>query len=404
MHFFAGVSAVAGALRRRVWLDLKYFKWHVNCYIIFVAPPGVVSKSTTVATAMDLLRRVPGINFGPNSITWQALVQKLAECNESFEFSDTGLPADNKWYPQCAMTLESGEFGNLVDPSNREQIDALVELWDGKQGVFKKVTKFSGTDTIENAWVNMIACTTPAWIAGNFPEHAIGGGFTSRCLFVYAEEKEKYVAYPDEAVPSNFDELQTKLVQDLEHISTVLVGPYKLAPEARDFGREWYLGHWKGKPDDLDDDRFRGYLARKQTHIHKLAMIMAAASRDERIITVEDLKDSIVMIKGLETDMQKVYSRIGRTNQSVQADRFIRFVHKRGFVTYAQAYQFIHTAFPNSRDFEGIVIGAVRAGFMTIVDSAGERYLRAKLPEIPVQNAPDVPRTTGDPANVNQVK
>jgi len=381
MHFWAGASAIAGALRRRVWIEQKYFQWYCNMYVIFVAPPGVVSKSTTAAIAMNLLRRVPGINFGPNSITWQALVQKLSECNESFEYSETGKKEDIKYYAQSAMTLESGEFGNLVDPSNREQIDTLIELWDGKQGAFEKVTKHSGSEKIENAWINMIACTTPAWIAGTFPEYVIGGGFTSRCLFVYADEKEKYVAYPGDEVPESFQDTQLKLIQDLEHISTTVVGPYYLTPEAKEWGRDWYINHWKNKPDDLDDDRFRGYLSRKQTHVHKLAMIMAAATHDELVITLGDLKDSVVMIKDLELDMQKVYSRIGRTNQSVQADRFIKFIHKRGLVTYSSAYQFIHSAFPNVRDFEGIVAGAIRAGFIRRVDKEGEVYLAANLPK-----------------------
>jgi len=70
MRFWAGVSAVAGALQRRVWIDQAYFKWYPNMYIIFVAPPGVVSKSTTSGVAMGLLRQVPGVKFGPDIVTW----------------------------------------------------------------------------------------------------------------------------------------------------------------------------------------------------------------------------------------------------------------------------------------------------------------------------------------------
>jgi Protein of unknown function (DUF3987) len=386
MHFWSGVSAVAGALRRKVWINMGYFRWHANMYIIFVAPPGVVAKSTTVAIAMDLLRKVPGINFGPDVVTWQALVKAFGEYSDFFEYN-------GEQYPQSAMTLESGEFGNLVDPSNREQIDLLVALWDGKQGAFKKVTKGSGSDTVENPWINIIACTTPAWIAGNFPEYIIGGGFTSRCIFVYAEEKEKFVAYPGRHLPKDFIEQQLALVQDLDHIANTVVGEYKLTEEAFLWGEEWYRTHWKTKPDELDDDRFSGYLSRKQTHIHKLAMIMAAAVRDELIITVDDLKDSALMVKDLERDMQKVFSRIGRTNQSVQAERFIRFVYKRGIISYSMAYQYIHSAFPNVRDFEGIVAGAIRAGFIERVDNKGEIFLKAKLPSVRTDNLNDNPST-----------
>ena len=33
MHFWCGVSALAGVLRRRVWLDLKRYKIYPNFYV-----------------------------------------------------------------------------------------------------------------------------------------------------------------------------------------------------------------------------------------------------------------------------------------------------------------------------------------------------------------------------------
>lgn len=359
MHFWSGVSAIAGALQRKVWIDQAYFRWHVNHYIIFVAPPGIVSKSTTVAIAMDLLRKVPNAKFGPDVVTWPALVQAFAAASESFDIG-------GDWHTQCALTLESSEFGNLVRPEDGEMIDLLVNLWDSKTGAFKKITKGSGNDTVENPWINLIACTTPAWIAGNFPEYMIGGGFTSRCLFVYAETKDKLVPYPSRAVPDGIIERRAALIADLEHISTALSGPYVLTPAAITFGEEWYASHYANPPEELQDDRFGGYLARKQTHIHKLAMIVSASERDDMLITEHDLANAIVMITDLEKDMPKVFSKIGRTEESIQAERFVKFVRQKKLVSYSEAYSFIHQHFPNLRDFEGILNGAIKAGFISM--------------------------------------
>ncbi|CAK0777672.1 DUF3987 domain-containing protein [Gammaproteobacteria bacterium] len=370
MHFWVAVSTVAGALRRRVWLDMNYFKWAANFYIVIVAPPGIVSKSTTVAVGMDLLRRVPGINFGPQVVTWPALVTAFASSNECFEL-------DGEWHTQCALTLESSEFGNLVNPQDREMIDLLVTLWDSRQGGFKKSTKGSGTDLVENPWINMIACTTPAWIAGNFPEYVIGGGFTSRCLFVYTEEKEKYIAYPNLHVPKDMKETQDKLVQDLEHISINLLGNYALTTAAVEWGTAWYEHHYKNRPEALDDERFGGYIARKQTHIHKLALVLAASQRDELLITHEDLFLANQMVSDLEKDMPKVFSKIGRTEESVQAERFVKFVQSRGAVPYEEAYRHCHLAFPNMRDFEGILKGALSAGYIRMTASGSTMILEA---------------------------
>jgi hypothetical protein len=338
---------------------MGYYRWCCNHYIVFVAPPGIVSKSTTVAIAMDILRKVPGINFGPDIVTWPALVT-------AFESAKEDINIDGEYHKQCALTLESSEFGNLVNPTDREMIDLLVTLWDSKQGGFKKVTKNSGNDNVENPWINLIACTTPSWIAGNFPEYVIGGGFTSRCLFVYTEQKEKLVAYPIFHIPAGMKETQDKLAADLEHIATMLAGPYKLTPEARQWGEDWYANHYAHPPKHLQDDRFSGYLARKQTHLHKLAMVIAASCRDELVLLPNDLVVANEMISDLEADMPKVFARIGRSEDSIQAERFVAFVHKNSPCSYQMAYAYIHSAFPTLRDFEGIVAGAVNAGLIVV--------------------------------------
>ena len=372
MHFWCAVSAIAGTLRRRVWLDMAYFKWHTNFYIIIVAPPGIVSKSTTAGIAMNLLRKVPGIKFGPDVVTWPALVQAFAASTESY------LMPNGEYYTMSSMTIESSEFGNLLDPADRNMIDLLVTLWDGKQGAFTKVTKMSGNDSVENPWINLIACTTPAWIAGNFPEYIIGGGFTSRCLFVYADAKSKYVAYPILEVPPNLKDTETKLIQDLEHIATNLLGNYVLASDAVAWGKEWYEFHYKNRPPHLDDDRFGGYIARKQTHIHKLAMIIAAAQRDNLLITAADLAIANKMVTDLEEDMPKVFSQIGRTEESRQADRFIQYVHKMGEIPYEAAYRYLHSHFPNLSDLEGILNGAVRSGQIEFLQKGNTPTLRSR--------------------------
>lgn len=354
MHFWVGVSAIAGALRRRVWIDQAYFRWYPNFYIILVAPPGIVSKSTTASTAMRLLRQVPGINFGPDVVTWQALIGAFAESTETFQLGD-------EHHVMSAMTIESSEFGNLLNPQDREMVDLLVNLWDGKQGAFEKRTKMSGNDSVENPWINLIGCTTPAWIAGNFPDYMIGGGFTSRCLFVYADQKEKYVAYPGLCVPNDLHQREHSLLEDLEHIAISICGEYELHPSAIAWGEKWYKEHFTHQPMDLDDDRFGGYIARKQTHIHKLAMVLAASQRDERVILKEDLQVANDMVTDLEADMPQVFSKLGRTEESAAAERLLSFIQRRGGCRFSEAYRYVHSNFPGAKGFQDIVDGLIRS-------------------------------------------
>lgn len=320
MLFWTGVSTIAGALRRRVWIDQKYFQWLPNFYIILVAPPGIVSKSTTANIGMNLLRGVEGVKFGPDVITWQALITSLDKAGESIPDPRFAAGKDiasqlanpGGMYPMSAVTFCSDELGNLLNPSDRDLVDALVTLWDGKKGTFKKETKTSGSDSIENPWVNIIGCTTPAWISGNFPEYMIGGGFTSRCVFIYADRKRQEVPYVDEAVPPDFDGFGKKLIEDLTQIAQ-LFGEFTIDKEARIWGREWYSSHWKNPPPNLTGDQFSGYLARKQTHLHKLAMVLSASDSDSLVIGRHHLEAAYQMTSAIEQDMPKVFSKIGQT-------------------------------------------------------------------------------------------
>ncbi len=367
MHFWTAVSTVAGALRRRVWIDMAYFRWHPNFYIILVAPPGIVSKSTTAGIGMSLLKKVPDIKFGPDVVTWQALVTGFAESTMAHEYQ-------GEFHAMSALTIESSEFGNLLNPQDKEMVDLLVSLWDGKQGAFEKKTKGSGHDSIENPWINLIACTTPAWIAGNFPEYMIGGGFTSRCLFVYADKKSKLVAYPGQIVPKDLPEIAAKLVHDLGQIS-LMVGQYELTTEAVEWGELWYKQHYDAKHIHLDDERFGGYLARKQTHIHKLAMILAAAESPRLVITAEHLAIAHQMVTDLEPDMQFVFAKIGKSDDAVYAERLIWYVSKREGCPYAEAYRFVHAHFPKMQDFEAVITGAVRSGYLILKQQGSEMWL-----------------------------
>jgi hypothetical protein len=59
-----------------------------------------------------------------------------------------------------------------------------------------------------------------------------------------------------------------------------MVGQYNLTPKPSNGAMLGMKSTIRAKHLHLDDERFGGYLARKQTHIHKLAMILAAAESD----------------------------------------------------------------------------------------------------------------------------
>jgi len=369
--FWTGVSTIAGALRRKVWIDQKFFQWVANFYIVVVAPPGIVTKSTTANIGMNLLRDVPGIKFGPDVVTWQALIESLSKSGEAV--MDPSDP--ETLYPMSAVTIAVDEFGTFFNPDNSEMVDVLVSLWDGKRGVFRKLTKTSGKDEIENPWINIIGCTTPDWIAGRFPQYLVGGGFTSRCVFLYADKKRQFVPYVDEVVPPGFDDTRAKLVSDLERIS-LMFGEFRLAPDAREWGKAWYDQHWAGST-PLNTEQYAGYLARKQTHIHKLAMVLSASRSSERVISLEILQNAEEMVTAVEQDMPRVFARIGQNEITRGASGIVTYVETAGKVEKSVLFQHFFRVM-SYRDFDMALTSAIQAGLIIQRQLGSELFLIAK--------------------------
>jgi len=372
LRFWGGVSAIAGALRRKVCIDMDIFKWTPNFFIIVVAPPGVASKSTNIGLAMDLLRAVPGIHFGPDVVTAASLAEHFENNAEAFMQGEYLIP-------MSALTLFASEFGLLMDFDDRGMVNLMIDLWDGRP-TFYKTTKNNGNNLIEGPWINIAACTTPAWISANMSHAIIGGGFTSRCIFVYVDKKEKLIAYPKKVAPEGRQERTKHLIDDLIHISTELCGEYELDPTAIHWGTEWYEKLWS--PESMADDtseQQRSYRARKQTHLHKLAMIIAASSRDELVITAQDLKLADQMLKTAEADMPKVFAQVGCAEAAKWAEELISMVIRAGEISYEEAFRRLHRYFPGARDFEDMVVGTIKSGQLELVQSGSLYVLKAKM-------------------------
>ena len=125
----------------------------------------------------------------------------------------------------------------------------------------------------------------------------------------------------------------------------------------------------------MQDDRFGGYLARKQTFIHKVAMILAASQRDELVIHKSDLETAAVMVTDLEGEMINVFSKIGMTEVAAASQRLLDFIRRERKVPYEVAYRFIHSQFPQFRDYEDMVKGLIQAGYVQLIAAPGGKYV-----------------------------
>ena len=369
-HFWAAVSAVAGALRRQVWIDQRQFQWTPNMYIVLVGPPGVAAKSTSMKGALSLLERVEGVAFGPQSMTWQALIGAFKRSLRAVPISGFTDPVS-----MSCLTVGVSELGNFLDPKDRALVDFLTDIWDGQQGIWRREIKKEGLIELHSPWLNLIACTTPSWLGENFQESLIGGGLTSRIVFVFGGSKDQIIPYPSQVIAAEeYEMLRTALLQDLSQIGE-MAGEYKLDPDALAWGDAWYRKFQNGGlPAHLASSRFEGYVARKQSHIHKLAMVFAASKRNELRITKADLMEAESQITFLETEMLRVFENIGVAPQARVTNNVVKLIQSHRQIDYKSLWKMCMKTVDNAQ-FANAVRGAIEAGIVSKMDMPHNNYL-----------------------------
>lgn len=371
--FWVGISTVAAVLRRKVWFDQEYFQWSPNFYILIVGAPGAIKKSTSIDIGMHLLKKVPGINMGPSIVTWQALIEHIAQCRE-----DVTLP-DGEVFEMSCVTLALSEFGSFFDPMNRELIDNLTDLWDGKLGKITKMTKTNGNDEMVNPWINVIAATTPKWLAQNFGENLVGGGLAGRFIFLNEDMPLKDVAYPKR----NMNDMparratQAKLVEDLTKISQY-IGDFELTEEAYEWGEKWYDEQRQSLRSLGTDSLESGFIVRKQVHLHKLAMVICAARFSFPHVTLDHMKEADAQLNALDADMRKVFGYVGQNRVTNAAREIVEAVCKAGAVERRMLYrrQFFRTM--SIGEFDEAVKSAIQAELIMEQDGVAKPMLVAR--------------------------
>lgn len=380
-HFWTGVSTVAAVLRRRVWKDELHFKWTPNFYIIFVGPPGVVTKSTTLNIGYKLLEQIKTpqgqqiILFGPDSMTWHGLAKNFEKAVAYHSYKDA--QGKDQKVLMSPLTCSVSELGTFLRPDDPGLISFLTDVWDGKDRPFVHTTSSSGEIKIESPWLNVIGATTPAWLQNNFPPGLISEGIGSRIIFVFGDKKRRLTAYPSRAVKIVDHALMEKqLLEDLMQIEKI-IGPYDLSDEAYTWGEDWYQKHNTTSNPVMASGRYGGYLARKQTHLHKLAMVLAASKRDNLIIEKEDLIEADAILGETERSMIKVFESIGVVEEAKHIAELTAFVKAHQWITSNDLYRLCYNIM-SERDFKQAVKIAIDGGLLEVTKRGNQLGVQCK--------------------------
>ena len=326
---WTAISCIAACLQRKVVLEYGALTLFPNIYVVLVAPSGG-RKGTAMGPGYKMLREL-NIRMSAEATTREALIRALNSSNDTKIEESTG-----DMYLHSSLTIYSQELTVFLGYDNKQLMSDLTDWYDCRER-WTYDTKHQGTDAIINIWVNLFGATTPSLLQTTLPQDAIGGGLTSRMIFVYAPKKGAVIPRP-----TYRDDLYTQLVHDLERIK-MMSGVFKLTEEFIKVYEEWYLLSESKPP--FEDDRLAGYMERRPNHVLKLSMIMGASEGSEFTLHARHFARALDILTDAEHQMLQVFKGIGKSNLAALIARMQAILATKGSMHFSELTQrFLHDA------------------------------------------------------------
>jgi hypothetical protein len=297
-------------MKRKCILNWGTLTLYPNMYVVLVGPSGKCRKGTAMSPGMKFLREL-GIKVAAESITREALIRELKQSNDTQVDITSG-----DMFLHASLTIYSQELTVFLGYNNLALMADLTDWYDCRD-TWTYRTKNMGTDEIIGVWVNLFGATTPELLQTTLPRDAIGGGLTSRMIFVF--EHKKGMIVPTPFLSKEEREMERLLIQDLERIA-MLSGEFQVNEEFIERYVQWYTDYSNG-PAPFDDYRFSGYFERRPTHLLKLCMIMSASRSSSKLMDIVDFERALSVLEMTEKNMPYTFSGVGRANYSETMER-----------------------------------------------------------------------------------
>lgn len=295
---WAAISTISTALGRDCFVDRGYFTVYPNLYVVLVAGSAACKKSSTIMLAYRLIEKIkPEIHILSQKLTTEALIGSLS----GMTAKDSTLILD-----EASGILIVDELSTLIDKNafKSGMISLLTKLYDCEN--FPYETKSRGVELIKNPCLSILGGSTLHWIRASVPQEAVGGGFTSRVLFVYKDYNEKMEAWP--VITLENKRRYNEIAHDLDEVAKMR-GGFALTDDALTIFKDEYE-EFRTKSPLVRNPNLAGYAGRRDTILLKICMAVSASMSDRRIIDRTDMMMGIKALRLIEGDMPRVLQAI----------------------------------------------------------------------------------------------
>lgn len=326
-HCWVGISLIGSALRRNCYMKRGTYTLYPNLYVVVVAESAALHKSTALNIGVEVLRESnPEHAFFSQKITTESFIHFL---HEQFEETQTSV-----------AIVHASEFAvffgkSISDPT---LLQTLTDMYDNPS-YWSYSTLTRGKEECNNVCINMLAATTPEWIKTSLPEDALGGGFTSRLLFIPRYETDRSNPFPEDTMDEATLKHRANCVHDLGLISG-LRGNFSWDALAKRHYAEWYEGTLKHQQHNAMPG-LRGYYGRKGDTVIKLCMISSVSHDDSMNIQIRDVESAIKLLNENEQYLPQVLNFIAQTDVGKRNIRVLNLIKKHKDVPHSKLLQSI---------------------------------------------------------------
>lgn len=318
-RLWAGIGAISAVLNRKVWTVLRGTPLYANSYIILCGKAGA-GKSQAIVQAKQMMV-AGGAGVLPSSLTKEKLYLQF---NDKY-VRMVKIADDPIGLPLTAVVAASEELGVLLRAQDEDFMTVLTDWWDNPN-VWTYDTKASGHIRIERLSFNILAGTTPQWLAEHLPVTAYDLGFAARLILVNDETPS---ARDNPLFTGTLDtDLQVALQHDMARIAR-LNGEFVFTQDAKDALIAWHSSGMEPKP---REPRLESYNGRRVVHLVKLMMVLAAARGDKMEITKGDFEKAKAFLLDAESAMPKALEYTGKNEYMtsiLKAEQYIYETQQR---------------------------------------------------------------------------
>jgi hypothetical protein len=247
-------------------------------------------------------------------------------------------------------------------------LEFLEEAWS--KTTYEYQTKNKGNVAIDNMCCSLLAASVPDFLRNvNREAHmVITGGFSSRCLFIYAENPSKDLPFP-EPLKKNLKSkaLYDNLVLDLQEIGT-LRGEFVIDTAAR-LRFEAFLRLNRAASSKDDSEAVANFRARIKAHILKLAMIFSVSRDNTLHISEMDMINAIAEIQKILVSLIKLFRGAGEGMDAAVTARVQDFIEKYGRVSKKEIFKALHRHLNSPEALDRILYVLEAIGYCNVVNS-----------------------------------